>query len=146
MKIVHVLAVIGGIFGILGSIFAAAMGGLFESIIQEGEELIYLGISGLFFSFMGMVGGFLRNKTMVGIVMIVAGIGGLISISAGFIVSFPCFVLGGIFSFVEKRKERKKQAKNIKDTNYSKDKCPACGKKIEEDWKVCPNCGEKLQQ
>lgn len=144
MRIVQVLAIIGGIFGILGSIFAVAMGGLFESTINEGEILIYLGIAGLFFSFMGMIGGFLRNKTVVGIVMIVAGIGGLVSISAGFIVACPCFMLGGIFSLLEKRKD-KKQAKQITDTSYQKDKCPSCGKKIEEDWKVCPNCGKKLK-
>ena len=145
MKIVHVLTVIGGIFGLLASVFLIAVGGVAESLSAEGESVIYLGLSGLFFSFMGLIGGFLSNKKWAGIILIIAGIGGLISISWYYIISFPCFILGGIFSFVEKRKE-KKQIKNIKYTESAKDKCPSCGKKIEIDWKVCPNCGEKLQK
>lgn len=38
------------------------------------------------------------------------------------------------------------EKEKIRDEIEDFDKCPSCGKEIEDDWKACPHCGKSLEK
>ena len=98
-----VLGLLGGIFGFFASIFAMMVGGL-SSALGGGSEIVYLGFSAMFFSILGIVGAaFVKSKTKLGSwIMIASAIGGLISISFAFLLSFVLLLIGGLMGLLRK--------------------------------------------
>lgn len=98
-----VLGIIGGVFGLLGGVFAIFMGGLVAAL-GEGSDVIYLGFGAIIFSIIGIIGSVLSNKKYAGILMVVAGIFGLIMVSYAYIIAAPLLVIGGILAFRKRNK------------------------------------------
>lgn len=99
------LGLFGGLIGIFAAILALGVGGLGSVFGAEGaSEVISLGLGAFAFSLLGIVGAAIVNyKTkLAGWLMIIAAVGGLISISAFYIVSFVLLLLGGILTLKSK--------------------------------------------
>lgn len=102
-----VLGLLGGIFGILGSTFALFVGGIGEAFNAEGAGTVSgLGWAAVLFSILGIVAAVMvgNRPKASGIMFLVAGIGGIISISAAYILPGILLIIAGILSLV--RKER----------------------------------------
>jgi MFS family permease len=104
------LGLIGGFLGILsGAVVAIA--GFYVSSIDSGVtsgDLYILATVAIFFSILGMIGGHLQHEKRIGgILMIISGIGVLISISLLGILTFILFLIGGLLMLLEARKERR---------------------------------------
>lgn len=108
-----VLGLVGGIFGFLAALAAIVIGGLaasfgeaFES--QEtgslGSSVILLGFAAIVFSIIGIAGAALvKGKPKLGgTLMIVSAIGGLISISWFYSLSFILLIIGGLMGVLSK--------------------------------------------
>ena len=86
-----VLGLLGGIFGFGGSFIALAVGGVGKFFGASGASTISsLGWLALLFSILAIVGSVVvRHKPKLGgVFMLISAIGGLISISFFFILSF----------------------------------------------------------
>lgn len=92
-----ILGILGGIFGLLGAIFAIVMGGV-GAALGMGPQVIYLGFGAIVFSIIGIVGAVLDNKKWAGILMLVAGILGFIMVSVAYIIGGPLLIIGGIIA------------------------------------------------
>jgi len=92
-----VLGIIGSIFGVLGGLFA-----IFFSVF--GPELLYLGISAVMASILGIIGAvYVREKPRNGgIILIVSAIWLLISISAFAIPGTIFLGIGGILAIIRR--------------------------------------------
>ncbi|MGZ4881545.1 MAG: hypothetical protein ACXV7G_10855 [Halobacteriota archaeon] len=107
MSKVFWLGVIGLIFGILGAVFAIMVQGIGEAFGATGGTNLYYNAAGaIVFSVIGMVGAALETRRIVsGLLMIIGGIGVLISISALGIITVILYVLGGILILARRKKE-----------------------------------------
>ena len=101
-----ILGIIGGIAGLGGAIFVTCAGGIGAAFgAEEGSSIVGLGLAALGLSLVGLVGGALAlaKPKAAGIMMLVAGIGGFIAISAGYIVGGPLLIVGGILALLAKK-------------------------------------------
>ena len=104
-----VLGLIGGIFGFFGGIFALAVGGIGGAFGAEGASTIsYLGWFALLFAVLGIVGAVtVKHKAKLGgIFMVISAIGGVISISFFYALSFVLLLIAGLMG-IFKKNERK---------------------------------------
>lgn len=104
-----ILGIIGGIAGFSGAVFALFFGGVDAAFSASGtSSIVGLGIVAIFFSLIGLVGGALalNRPKIAGIMMLIAAIGGLISISWGYVVAFPVLLIGGILALIGQRKNK----------------------------------------
>ncbi len=108
MKIAAViLGVIGGIAGLLGALFALFVGGIGATFgAKDGGEIMWLGLSSLLLSLIGITGGALgiAKPKAAGYMMLLAGIGGLITVSAAYVIGGPLLIVGGILALAAARK------------------------------------------
>lgn len=104
-----VLGVLGGLFGIGGAMFAAAIGGMGAAFGAEGAGQI-VGLSGgaLAFSLLGLVAGALAMTfpKVTGWLMIIAAVGGTISVSVGYVIAGPLLLVAGILALVGARRNK----------------------------------------
>ncbi|GAA0317495.1 DUF4064 domain-containing protein [Bacillus carboniphilus] len=102
-----VLGLLGGIFGFFGAFFALFVGGIDAAFNEAGtSELTGLGFGGIIFSILGIIGS-VRVKSKPkqgGIIMLIAAIGGLISISLAFLLSFILLLIAGLMGVFRKDK------------------------------------------
>ena len=106
---VTALGVLGGMAGILGTLFSLMLVGTKVALFKT-ESVLILGIFGLIFSISGLIGGLAAPQRPVpsGIAMIVSAIGGLIMVSWGYIISTPLLLIAGFLAlFGTKEKEEK---------------------------------------
>jgi hypothetical protein len=114
-----VLGLIGGILGFLAAILAILIGGLAasfgesfnsEEAASSGASIILLGFSAIIFSIIGIAGAALvKGKPKLGgALMIVSAIGGLISISLFYSLSFILLIIAGLMGVFKKDKEASK--------------------------------------
>ncbi|MDX6152817.1 DUF4064 domain-containing protein [Marinococcus sp. PL1-022] len=102
-----VLGLIGGILGLFAGVFALLFGAIDAGFSETGTSSVTgLGFGALLFSVLGIVGSVLvRNKAKLGgILMIVAAVGGFISVSAFFIISGILLLIAGIMGVARKDK------------------------------------------
>lgn len=102
-----VLGIIGGVLGLLAALLALSIGGLGSAFEAEGASLIVsLGWSSLFFVFLSFVGsGFaLAKPKLAGTLLLVSGLGFIVSISWFAIISGPLFLLASLFAFLGREK------------------------------------------
>jgi chromate transport protein ChrA len=108
-----VMGLIGGIFGFLAAIVATVLGGLAASLGEafesdeassSGSFFIALGVSAIIFSIIGIAGAALvKGKPKLGgTLMIVSAIGGLISISLFYSLSFILLLIAGLMGVLKK--------------------------------------------
>jgi len=103
-----VLGLLGGIFGFFGAVIALFIGGVDAAFSSSGDsEIIGLGWAGILFSILGIVGSALvKGKPKLGgIFMLVSAIGGLISISFFYILSFVLLMIAGLMGLIRKNKK-----------------------------------------
>lgn len=100
------MGLIAGIFGIISSLFAMFLGGVATAFgASSGETVTNLGWAALILSVVGIVGAAMAKSKpkLAGWLMIVAGIGGLISVSMYYILSTILFVVGGFMGVLSKK-------------------------------------------
>jgi hypothetical protein len=103
-----VLGLIGGIFGLISSVFALFVGGVGQVFeVEDAGEVSGLGWAAVVFSILGIVAAaVVKNKPKpAGIIFLISGIGGIISVSAAYILPGILLIIAGILSLVRKGKE-----------------------------------------
>lgn len=102
-----VLGLIGGIFGFGGAVFAVMFGAVDEAV-SGSSEISNLGWAAMLFSVLAIVGAILvKSKPKLGgILMLVSGIGGFISIFVFYILSAVLLVIAGLMGVLRKEKQR----------------------------------------
>ena len=108
-----VLGLIGGIFGIIGPLIALAIGSFGTQVMHDASSatISYLGWLAIVFSILGIVGSVVvRHKPRLGgVFMLVSAIGGVISISFFYALSFVLLLIAGLMGLLmkDKKNERK---------------------------------------
>ncbi|MBZ4666574.1 DUF4064 domain-containing protein [Mahella sp.] len=100
-----VLGLIGGIIGIFSSLIALFVGGVGTVFEAEGASTVTgLGWAAALFSILAIVGAaIVKGKPKVaGVMLLVAGIGGFISISMFYIIPGILILIAGIMALVRK--------------------------------------------
>lgn len=100
-----VLGLLGGIFGFFGAIFALFIGGIGGAFGASGASTIVgLGWAAILFSIFGIVGAvFVKSKTKLGgWLMLISAIGGVISISFAYLLSFILLLIAGLMALLKK--------------------------------------------
>ena len=107
MSKVFWLGIIGGIFGILGALVAIMLQGIGEALnATSGTSLYYNAAGAIIFSVVGMAGGALEQRRILGgLLMIIGAIGVLISISLFGVLTLILFVIGGILILARKKEQ-----------------------------------------
>ncbi|MFH1224857.1 MAG: DUF4064 domain-containing protein [Candidatus Diapherotrites archaeon] len=111
-----VLGLIGGILGFFAALLAILIGGLGAAVgeavdsqetASSGSLVILLGFSAIIFSIIGIVGAALvkGRPKLGGGLMLVSAVGGLISISLFYSLSFVLLFIGGLMGLLKKDKE-----------------------------------------
>ncbi|MBI2128613.1 DUF4064 domain-containing protein [Candidatus Woesearchaeota archaeon] len=100
-----VLGLIGGIFGFFGALIALMFGGIGYALGGKGAStVIGLGWLAILFSIIGIVGAALvKSKTKLGgWMMIISAIGGVISVSFAYALSFILLIIAGLMAVIRK--------------------------------------------
>lgn len=108
-----ILGIIGGVIGLFASGAALFVGGIGAAVQSQGaSQIISLGWAALFLSIIGIIGGAIAIAApkFGGGMMLVAGIGGFISVSLAYIVAGPLLLIGGLLALF---------ARKPKATSYS---------------------------
>ncbi|QVV19504.1 hypothetical protein Sneaky_31 [Paenibacillus phage Sneaky] len=95
----------GGIFGIISGIIVIFVGGVGHAIGASGAQYVgSLGFLAIFLSILGIVGAALSNAKpkLAGTFMVIAGIGGFISVSMAYILSAVLLIIGGFMGLFKK--------------------------------------------
>ncbi|HLR79548.1 MAG TPA: DUF4064 domain-containing protein [Bacillota bacterium] len=104
-----VLGLIGGLFGFLGAILALLIGGVDSAFNESGtSDIIGLGWGAFLFSTLAIIGSVVvRSKPKLGgVFLLIAAIGGLISISMFYLIPAILLAIAGIMAFVRKDKTK----------------------------------------
>jgi hypothetical protein len=98
-----VMGIVGGVFGMLLALFAMAVGNL-----GNDTTVGALGAAAFVFAIVGIIGGALTGSRSgwAAALLLVAGIGIIVSISAFGILPGALFLLGSLFAFLYRRGER----------------------------------------
>ena len=113
-----VLGVLGGIGGFIGALIALFVAGVAEVAGElsgegagAGEEIAVLGLVAFVASVVGLVGGAIAipKPKAAAVLMLVAGIAGLIAISVAFIPATILLLIGALLAFLG-RNEKKAEA------------------------------------
>lgn len=100
-----VLGLIGGIFGFFGALIALMFGGIGSALGGEGAStIIGLGWLAILFSIIGIVGAaIVKSKTKIGgWMMIISAVGGVISVSFAYALSFVLLIIAGLMAVIKK--------------------------------------------
>jgi hypothetical protein len=100
-----VLGLLGGIFGVIGAILALVVGGV-DAAFNGKSDIIGLGWGAVFLSLLGIIGSVVVKfkPKLGGILMLVAAIGGIICISAFYILPGILLLIGGLMGVFRKEK------------------------------------------
>ncbi len=103
-----VLGLLGGIFGFFGAFFALTFGAIDTAFSGTSSSVTGLGWSALLFSILGIIGAALvksKKVKLAGWLMVIAAVGGVISISFFYILPGLLLLIGGLMALL--RKEQK---------------------------------------
>jgi nitrate reductase NapE component len=103
-----VLAIVGGVVGIMFGLLAMAVGGVSDELEEgSGTTVIWLGVSAIAASVLGIVAGGLhfggKRRTLMSFVLLVAGVWHLVSISYFGIFGFLLLLLAAIFAWLSRK-------------------------------------------
>jgi hypothetical protein len=101
------IGIIGGIFGILGAILAIMIQSISDTFnATSGTSLYYNAAAAIIFSIVGIAGGVLEARKILGAaLMIIGAFGVLISISLFGVLTFILFLVGGIVILMQKKEQ-----------------------------------------
>lgn len=100
-----VLGLIGGIFGIIGGILALTVGGAAAAFgVSGGATVSVLGFIAILLSVLGIVGAAIvrKNSKLGGVFMTIAAVGGVICISAFYILPGILLIIAGLMGLIKK--------------------------------------------
>ncbi len=100
-----VLGLVGGIFGFFTALIVLMFGGIGSTLGGEGAStIIGLGWLAIIFSIIGIVGAVIvKNKTKIGgWIMIISAVGGVISVSFAYALSFVLLIIAGLMAIIKK--------------------------------------------
>ena len=100
-----VLGLIGGIFGCFGALIVLIFGGIGSALGgEEASTIIGLGWLAILFSIIGIVGeALVKSKTKIGgWMMIISAVGGVISVSFAYTLSFVLLIIAGLMAVIKK--------------------------------------------
>ena len=103
-----VLAIVGGVVGIMFGLIAMAVGGVSEEFEEgSGTTVIWLGVSAIAASVLGIVAGGLhfggKRRALMSFLLLVAAVWHLVSISYFGIFGFLLLLLAAIFAWFSRR-------------------------------------------
>jgi len=103
-KVEFVLGLVGGILGIISGISAMTIGGIGTTFNVVGSDVGSLGISAMILSTIGIIGAVIVNsKTKTGgWFMVIAAVGGVISVSIFYILPGVLLITGGLMALLKK--------------------------------------------
>lgn len=104
------MGLIAGIFGILAAILAMMIGGVAGAFNADGSEgIVGLGVAALLLSILGIIGASISKSKpkLAGTFMLIAGVGGFISISLFYLISGILFIVAGFIGIFTKPKNEK---------------------------------------
>ncbi len=103
-----IVGLIGGIFGILGGLLGMMIGGM-SAAFGGGASVVWLGISAIAFSILGIVGSATvrHNSKKGGWMMLIAAVGGTISVSFAYALAGPLLLVAGLLALIRKEGELK---------------------------------------
>jgi hypothetical protein len=101
------IGIIGGIFGILGAVVTIMIQSLSDAFnATSGASLYYNAAGAIIFSIVGIAGGVLETRKILGaVLMIIGAFGVLISISLFGVLTFILFLVGGILILMQKKEQ-----------------------------------------
>lgn len=108
-----VLGLVGGILGLFGAGCALAIGGVGAALaVEKASTVIGGGWAAVGFSALGIVGGGLAmtKPRAAAALMLIAGIGGFISIFMAYLISAVLLLLGALFAFLGRAPRAQPQA------------------------------------
>ncbi len=102
-----VLAIVGGIFGIIGGIIALAVGGVQSATHTSGTNVAVNGGVAIAFSALALVAAFfvVSRSKLAGWLLLISAVGGLIAISAFYILPFILLLIAGLMCLLRGRKQ-----------------------------------------
>jgi hypothetical protein len=102
-----VLAILGGVFGIIGGIIALGVGGVQSAVHSGGSNVAINGGVAIAFSALAIIAAFFvsSKSKLAGWFLVVAAIGGLIAISAFYILPFILLLIAGLMCLLRGRKK-----------------------------------------
>lgn len=104
-----VLAITGGIFGIIFGIVALGVGGLQSAVHSGGTNVAINGGVSILFSALALVAAFFvsSKSKLAGWLLIISAVGGVISISAFYILPFILLLIAGLMCLFRGRAKTK---------------------------------------
>ncbi len=102
------LGIIGAIFGILGALVAVLIQIINESLANpaSGSSLYVNAAGAIVFSIVGIAGGVLEKRKILGaVLMIIGALGVVISLSILGVLTFILFLVGGIIILAQKKEQ-----------------------------------------
>lgn len=102
-----VLAILGGVCGIIGGLLAVGLGGAQDAVGDQSMNVGSLGWAAIGFSTLAIVAAFFASSRskLAGWMLIVSAVGGLISISFFYILSFILILIAGLMCLLRGRKK-----------------------------------------
>lgn len=140
-----IIGIIGALGGIGGALFALTIGGLGGVFGAEGAEMVVgLGWAAIVISLIALVAAALAiAKPMVaGIIMIIAGVAGIISISYAYVIGGPLLIIAGILAIIGKKELTDTEPVKVTESVYRN--CPYCAEKISVKTVECEYCLSEL--
>lgn len=103
-----ILGLIGGIIGLFAAGIALGVGALGGATgVQGSDTVVGLGWAALALSVVGIVGGALAlaKPRAAAVLLLLAGIGGLVAISLAYVVSGPLLIIAAVLAFLGRAKK-----------------------------------------
>ena len=113
------LGIIGAIFGVLGALAAVMIQIINESLANpvSGSSLYVNAAGAIIFSIVGIAGGVLEKRKIIGAaLMIIGAFGVVISLSIFGALTFILFLVGGIIILTQKKEQAAGQATTGQNT------------------------------
>ena len=113
-----VLAIIGGVFGIIAGVFGLFVGGIQSAVHSGGSNVAINGGFAIGFSALAIVAAFFvwSKSKLAGWMLVVSAIGGLISVSAYYILPFILLIIAGLMCLLRGRKQKKTRSHAANNT------------------------------
>jgi len=103
-----VLAIVGGVFGILAGLFAMFVGGVGSALEVDDAGLAGgLGIAAVALAVLGIVGGAIARSRQVASTVLtgIAGVLGFVAVSAFWLLSGPLLIIAAILTWLARPRE-----------------------------------------
>lgn len=106
-----VLGIVGGVFGIIFALIVLAAGST-VSYLGGGSVYVVLSLLAMAAAIVGIIGGALANRQPLqsGLMLLICGVVGFLFIGGWWLITGPCFIVGGILELISISQEKKASA------------------------------------